>query len=36
MNNAILICRHNYKKYYKDYSVVDRDGFCDEGESNNG
>ena len=23
---------HKYKKYYKDYSVVDRDGFCDEGE----
>ena len=22
---------HKYKKYYKDYSVVDRDGFCDEG-----
>lgn len=23
---------HKYKKYYRDYSVVDRDGFCDEGE----
>ena len=23
---------HKYKKYYKEYSVVDRDGFCDEGE----
>ena len=23
---------HKYKKYYKDYSVVDRDGFCDAGE----
>lgn len=21
---------HKYKKYYKDYSVVDRDGYCDE------
>ena len=27
---------HKYKKYYKDYSVVDRDGFCDEGEPLNG
>ena len=24
---------HKYKKYYKDYSVVDRDGFCDQGEA---
>jgi hypothetical protein len=23
---------HKYKKYYKDYSVVDYDGFCDYGE----
>jgi len=23
---------HKYKKYYRDYSVVARDGFCDEGE----
>lgn len=23
---------HKYKKYYKDYSVVDRDGYCDAGE----
>lgn len=23
---------HKYKKYYKDYSVVDRNGFCDSGE----
>lgn len=23
---------HKYKKYYRDYSVVDRDGYCDEGE----
>lgn len=22
---------HKYKKYYKDYSVVDCDGFCDSG-----
>lgn len=22
---------HKYKKYYRDYSVVDRDGFCDQG-----
>lgn len=22
---------HKYKKYYRDYSVVDRDGYCDEG-----
>ena len=22
---------HKYKKYYRDYSVVDRYGFCDEG-----
>lgn len=27
---------HKYKKYYKDYSVVDRDGFCDSGEKMNG
>lgn len=25
---------HKYKKYYKDYSLVDRDGFCDMGERN--
>lgn len=24
---------HKYKKYYKDYSVVDRGGFCDQGEA---
>jgi hypothetical protein len=23
---------HKYKKYYKDYSIVDRGGFCDDGE----
>lgn len=23
---------HKYKKYYRDYSLVDRDGYCDEGE----
>jgi hypothetical protein len=23
---------HKYKKYYKDYSIVNRDGFCDEAE----
>lgn len=23
---------HKYKKYYKNYSIVDRDGFCDCGE----
>jgi hypothetical protein len=23
---------HKYKKYYKDYSIVDLDGFCDAGE----
>lgn len=23
---------HKYKKYYKDYSLVDRDGFCSSGE----
>lgn len=23
---------HKYKKYYKDYSLVSLDGFCDEGE----
>jgi hypothetical protein len=23
---------HKYKKYYKDYSIVDLDGFCDSGE----
>ena len=23
---------HKYKKYYKDYSVVDYDGFCSYGE----
>ena len=22
---------HKYKKYYRDYSLVDVDGFCDEG-----
>lgn len=22
---------HKYKKYYKDYSLVDRDGFCNQG-----
>ena len=27
---------HKYKKYYKDYSLVDRDGFCDEGERMDG
>lgn len=21
---------HKYKKYYKDYSIVERDGFCDD------
>jgi hypothetical protein len=26
---------HKYKKYYKDYSIVDRDGFCDYGERRN-
>lgn len=24
---------HKYKKYYKDYSIVDADGFCDQGEA---
>lgn len=24
---------HKYKKYYKDYSIVDGDGFCDQGEA---
>jgi hypothetical protein len=23
---------HKYKKYYKDYSLVELDGYCDEGE----
>ena len=23
---------HKYKKYYKDYSIVEPDGFCSEGE----
>jgi hypothetical protein len=23
---------HKYKKYYKDYSIVDLDGYCDSGE----
>lgn len=23
---------HKYKKYYKDYSIVDRFGFCSDGE----
>lgn len=23
---------HKYKKYYKDYSIVERDGFCDSVE----
>ena len=23
---------HRYKKYYKDYSIVELDGFCDSGE----
>lgn len=23
---------HKYKKYYKDYSIVDIDGFCSEGK----
>lgn len=23
---------HKYKKYYKDYSIVERDGFCDNAE----
>ena len=23
---------HKYKKYYKDYSIVDRGGFCDSAE----
>lgn len=27
---------HKYKKYYKDYSLVDRDGFCDAGERMDG
>ena len=27
---------HKYKKYYKDYSLVDRYGFCDEGERMDG
>lgn len=26
---------HKYKKYYKDYSLVDRDGFCSSGERMN-
>ena len=26
---------HRYKKYYKDYSVVELDGFCDSGERKN-
>lgn len=24
---------HKYKKYYKDYSIVEFDGFCDEGKT---
>lgn len=24
---------HKYKKYYKDYSIVERDGFCDRAEA---
>ena len=27
---------HKYKKYYKGYSVVDRDGFCDSGAKMDG
>lgn len=27
---------HTYKKYYKDYSVVDFDGFCDYGKRKEG
>lgn len=23
---------HKYKKYYKDYSIVERDGYCDSAE----
>lgn len=23
---------HKYKKYYKDYSIVELNGYCDEGE----
>ena len=23
---------HRYKKYYKDYSIVELDGYCDSGE----
>lgn len=26
---------HRYKKYYKDYSIVELDGFCDSGEPKN-
>lgn len=26
---------HKYKKYYKDYSLVEKDGFCDDGEARN-
>ena len=27
---------HKYKKYYKDYSLVDRDGFCSDGAKMDG
>jgi len=27
---------HKYKKYYKDYSLVERDGYCDAGEKMDG
>lgn len=26
---------HKYKKYYKAYSLVEKDGFCDDGEARN-
>ena len=27
---------HKYKKYYKDYSIVERDGFCSDGAKMDG
>ena len=27
---------HKYKKYYKDYSLVERDGFCSDGAKMDG
>ena len=27
---------HKYKKYYKDYSLVERDGYCDSGAKMDG